>query len=938
MNRAIAFALALVTSVSVARAQMADNADSQWFPRQFGQAGVDYLPDLLVVKLKQEHRGFFENNVSAWAQNARQWGLGAARRAFPEIAPPRTPLNALGLPNTDLSLIYEIPLNGSTYIPGLCAVLAGTGLFEYAEPMPLVQPLTVPTDPGHVYQYFFSRIRAYDAYDITTGDPNVVIAVVDGGTNFDHADLTANLYYNYADPIDGVDNDGDGYIDNYRGWDVGDNDNDPSYNVPADNYSGVHGTAMCGIIGAANNNGIGASGLGWNCKYLPVKVVQSGAGWTRSYQGVVYAARAGADIINCSWGGNFESRFGQDVMRWAVLDMGKLVIAAAGNSNNSVPVYPAAFEEVLAVTATDINDERWSGSSYYERVDLSAPGDNIYRSYGYASAYGSGSSEASAVTSGAAGIVKSQFPWMTALQLGARLKATSVPIDHLPINLPFAGKLGHGRLDLKNAVSDSTGPWLYFLSRNYENQLGAEAFLSGDSVSIRGYFLNALNPSTSALKAVLTHNSPYVQLLDSVIHIGVLGMMQSYYNLNTPFRFVVKPGCPTNHLVHFRVSFLDTAAAGHTDFFLYLQPDHYNWTFNNIHVTLGNNGRLGFSDAVTVTGIGFKHKGSANFLMEQYYTPFSLMLGHNNTVSNATLSSPLSGCCPLATDNHFISTSNFKREQHPGYLDERIAVSFNDAGATSPIGIEVTRIAYGDTSGSLENALFLDHVVQNNNPYGLKNIYIGYYLDQNIPDSLFFNNPNRAGWDATYRLGWQTSQTGRGAGLVLLGNNTVHYYAFDVGGTGGSIAVTDGFTQAEKWQVMTGGVLRSLSNLTDVAQYIGTVIDTLGPNACTIVSMALVVGENLTEMQQNAQLALNYAQQNINVWTGKAGNPNWHDPLNWSAGIVPTSSHRVYIVKPSYSNGFDPIISQADGYAGTVETRCGAKLQVTNGKQLIVGP
>ncbi len=920
--------------------QLADNADPRWFPVSYGQPGIDYDPTTLVVKLRPESRFLFNDLQSSWAFRAKRMGLGTPEKAFPNESAPTQTLNAYGLPTTDLSLIYEVPAQSQVPIQRLVSLVLGTGLFEWAEPLPIVQPLLTPNDPSIGSQYYFSRIRAFDAYDKTTGDTNVVIAIVDGGTNFTHPDLLGNIKYNYADPIDGIDNDGDGYIDNFRGWDVGDGDNNPSYNPSDGATASIHGTAMCGIAAATTDNAVGIAGIGWKCKYLPVKMVRTGQGWVRGYQAVAYAVRAGADIINCSWGGTYATQLGRDVMCWAVMDQGKLVIAAAGNSNNTNPIYPAAFEEVLGVTATNVNDIRWSGSSYYELIELAAPGESIYRTYGTGYATGSGSSEASSVVSGSAGIVLSQFPWMTPFQIGARLKATSVQIDNLPGNAGVVGRMGYGRIDLKNAVIDSTGAWMHFRNRQFSDEDGDGIFFAGDTVLVTGLSLNALRPSTSALSARITHNSAHVQLLDSTLQIGVVGSMQSFSHAGQPFRFIVKNSCPVNHLVRFRVTYQDTARAGHTDFFLFLQPDHYNWTSNKNQLTLGNNGRLGYTDAATQTGIGWRKENGPNNLLEQFYAPFSLMIGHNSKVSNATLSDPLAGCCPLITDNHFVSVQPMSKDVRGNYGDVRVISKFNDSGAgVNAIGVEVTRIAYGDSTGPLSNVIFMDHVVRNTNATGLKNVFIGYYCDQDVADTLFFTTPNQAGWDVSRRLGWQISQLGgRGSGMVLLTGTTPHYYAFDVGGGGGSIAVTNGFSQSEKWTAMTGGIGRSLSTVGDPAQYLGTVIDSLAPGNCAIVSMAFVVGDQFSDIQNAAQLALTQYQNSANVWTGAAGTANWHHAGNWSAGVVPTSSHRVYVIKPSYPGGFDPVISDSNGQAAYIETLCGGHLRISNGRQLQVGP
>ena len=129
-----------------------------------------------------------------------------------------------------------------------------------------------PNDPSadSVTQYHLKNIQAYLGWAISKGDTNTVIGIVDTGTDWDHPDLQDNIKHNYADTIDGVDNDNDGYIDNYRGWDLGENDNDPSSSVSS--FGVHHGTGVSGIAAATTDNSKGVAGVGFKCKFLPVKI------------------------------------------------------------------------------------------------------------------------------------------------------------------------------------------------------------------------------------------------------------------------------------------------------------------------------------------------------------------------------------------------------------------------------------------------------------------------------------------------------------------------------------------------------------------------------------------------------------------------------------------------------------------------------------------
>ena len=119
-------------------------------------------------------------------------------------------------------------------------------------------------------QFHLAQINVYDAWNVTKGDEDIVIGIIDTGADLDHEDLVGNLYLNADDPIDGEDNDGDGYIDNYYGWDFADNDNSPE----AD--GSTHGTGVSGIAAAATDNNIGIAGIGFKTKFMPIKNIPDG--------------------------------------------------------------------------------------------------------------------------------------------------------------------------------------------------------------------------------------------------------------------------------------------------------------------------------------------------------------------------------------------------------------------------------------------------------------------------------------------------------------------------------------------------------------------------------------------------------------------------------------------------------------------------------------
>ncbi len=259
---------------------------------------------------------------------------------------------------------------------------------EYAEPNYIVRIDSVPDDTyfnnlwglhntGQTGGGADADIDAPEAWDLTTGSTDVVIAVVDTGVAYDHPDLAGNIWNNTGETScsDGIDNDGNGYIDDCKGWDFVGNDNDPA------DYNG-HGTHVAGTIAAHGNNSNGITGVMWQAKIMPLRFLGiSGSGTTAdAVSAILYANAKGAHVINNSWGGSGYSQALKD----AIDASNAVVVCAAGNSSSNIDkfsFYPAGYKSanIISVAATDSRDNLASFSNYGKTsVDLAAPGLNIY--------------------------------------------------------------------------------------------------------------------------------------------------------------------------------------------------------------------------------------------------------------------------------------------------------------------------------------------------------------------------------------------------------------------------------------------------------------------------------------------------------------------------------------------------------------------------------
>lgn len=334
----------------------------------------------------------------------------------------------------------------------------------YAEKVPLMETSITPNDPSYGSQTQFPQINAPNAWNIFNGNSNITVAIVDNAVKRNHPDLQANTYTNVAEAggVAGVDDDNNGYIDDINGYDVADNDNNT---IPTNNAQD-HGTHCAGISGAVTNNGVGISSIGWNLKIIPVKCSADGSPVTQidnGYGGIIYAAKAGAKVISCSWGGNTGGQAGQDVVNYA-WSKGCIIIAAAGNANVNTPNYPGAYNNVYCVASCGSTNIKSSFSNYGQVgnawVDIIAPGENIYSTLpnnGYGNM--SGTSMATPLVAGLAGMILSVAPLMTQTAVLNCISTTAVNIYTIGANATYSTglRLGAGRIEANAAMTCAQG-------------------------------------------------------------------------------------------------------------------------------------------------------------------------------------------------------------------------------------------------------------------------------------------------------------------------------------------------------------------------------------------------------------------------------------------------------------------------------------------------
>lgn len=362
-----------------------------------------------------------------------------------------------------------------------------TNLFDYVEPNYIVKShgikfetlTTIPNDDLYYQQWSLfndgsfadqpatpgADISMEEAWEIQTGDSNIVVAVLDTGVKIDHPEFDGRIWENPNEIFsNGSDDDANGYIDDNNGWDFTNNTN---FLLDING----HGTNVAGIIAANANNIIGYAGIDWNCKIMTCKVLGlDGTGllsW--SIDAIYYAVDNGANVINMSLGNDSFSSPYQVAVNYAK-NNNVVIVASSGNDNNFGISYPARYSNSIAVGSTDADDERsvpffgvsGSGSNYGSNLDIVAPGGFIYgldynSNSNYSNYYG-GTSQAAPHVSGVVSLLYAQNPFITFNEVRTILRNTSDDLVGSSAEdiTGFDIYHGYGRLNAFRALQDAT--------------------------------------------------------------------------------------------------------------------------------------------------------------------------------------------------------------------------------------------------------------------------------------------------------------------------------------------------------------------------------------------------------------------------------------------------------------------------------------------------
>ena len=405
----------------------------------------EYVEDEVLIKLKS---GLSEQELDDFM----------VRNHLISLNPVDEKLNALAADDpSGVGRWYKAEIEGEYFLEDVMLSLdEDTAVEEFEENGFIYIDGTVPNDSRYGSLWGMHKIQASDAWDVTTGNKNVVVAVIDTGVDLNHYDIAPNKWVNSDEiPGNGIDDDGNGYIDDVNGWDFANNDNNPY-----DDHG--HGTHCAGTIGGAGNDGQGVVGVNWKVSIMAVKfLTSSGSGtYSAAINSIRYAVDNGAVISSNSWGGYSCSSCLSSIINYA-RSKNHLLIAAAANDNNNndgqYKAYPCSYtqDNVVCVAATDSSDRR-AGFSNYGRtnVDLAAPGVGILSSLpGNRFASWSGTSMATPHVSGVAALIKAADLSMNYADI------KNVIMNSVDKKPEYSGLwVSEGRLNAKKAISSVNNP------------------------------------------------------------------------------------------------------------------------------------------------------------------------------------------------------------------------------------------------------------------------------------------------------------------------------------------------------------------------------------------------------------------------------------------------------------------------------------------------
>lgn len=810
-------------------------------------------------------------------------------------------LKGVPLPD-DLERTYEI-----RYLADLDPELVASKIRQipgvaYAEPLHVLRTQYVPNDSlhGRSGQDFHAQHRIEAGWDLSQGSPDVVVAIVDSGVDYTHPDLAGKLWRNPSPGLAAtlsplftqIANDTIGW--NF--WDSGPITAPVQTADPRPNGSS-HGTHVAGLAAADTDNRIGISGSGFRSRYMAVRAGGTVADPTSigfGYQGILYAALNGADVINCSFGGTTYSQFGADIVAFAT-SLGSLVVGAAGNTGTETSFYPASFPEVLSIGSVTSTGNRSLFSSHGFDLDLMTRGNNLLSTVpNGAYALNTGTSMAAPVAAGIAALVRHRNPTWSPARVRHQMRASADPAIYAQ-NSTLADKLGMGALDAFAAL-DRPLPGIAVESAVFAGPTGTKLGIgeSGTlSVRIRNHGADAVSLAVTPSPALagLTVGG------GSAIAVGTLSESDT---ITLTMSVRIEPGFDLGRDPLVKLTFADPAT-GYADFrmiryegLLVDTLDVNRWT-----TTFAANGTIGFSDAFSGTGgIGAIPQPLSESILYEAGLMVSVQTDGGEFVINQVRGSN-------SIESHFRPTEPFIVRE-PGPVSSADGGSaFTSTGFPNAPRLDVAFETFAFDTPAVDRVVFLRYAVTNASSEVLRQARVGLYADWDIGDY----EDNAVAYSAEdsilYAFSPSETDTYPFAAIAHMGR-VGSAFAIDNGydgptdslrfGTYFSSGSTlfNGFTRQEKaWALRAGTAFTSVDS-SDVGMVTASGPYTIQPGQTIIAGFILAYGETLDILRSQVAAARAMRLFQVSTFGGTEDGPPWIDR--------PT---RVALL-PNYPNPFNP--------------------------------
>lgn len=836
-----------------------------------GRAGE--LPALRALIGEHTSRGYIGNALlQAWQQHKRfsggmqRAGLNGAADAI------------VNDPIAGLCVVeFTQPLNPVW----LVGKLRACKFIDFAEPLFKREFLFQPNDPLKDQQNHLQRISAFEAWDLLPQNGTALVAIVDTGYDFDHEDLRDAFWINPGeDGLDaqnqdrrsnGFDDDGNGFVDDWRGWDFVSTPPGGDNNPTNGNEHGVH---VSGIAGATVNNGVGVAGVGLGVKILPVKIGPDPdfqETTSRGHEGILYAATLGADVINCSWGGFDYSRAERMIIDEATA-MGSLVVASVGNEGIDATRFPAGYAPVLSVAWTTADDRVSGSSNRHTTVDISSPGSSIVSTLpndNYGGPSWNGTSMAAPMVSAAAAMVKMRWPTLTPQQIKAQVLNAADNIDDRNSGIP--GRYGSGRLNCFEAVRErKTAAGISDIRIIDANGNGAVEL--GEDVTINftvtNYFGTLINLRVEADDETEEFQADFSR---GEVVVGGLAEGESRQVQDQGIVLSIPEGAPSNHVYYLTLNLRESGETiGHETIRLQISPTYATIYSGEMTLSFNNEGKLGYNDyADNNEGDGIRYKNSENLVYEGGLilatSPDDMLSAVHESVGFAKADFlPLE--LPLVADE---VSANWGRAA-------RGTTKFRDGGSAPGLQVSVDqRIDVYQPDQSFEPFTHLVYHITNAGQTRIENMYGALYFDWDInPDGLgdkvemvsSGGNPLRLNYGYVYNS--RETSLPYIAVMGIAPDERFAFYAFENAGTNGSLETSPTFTNGDKWLSMINGAARTSAGPADVSMLIGEGPVSLEPQSTHTMHFLLFGGADLAEIQAKAQLAEEFMNVTSSVENG----------------------------------------------------------------------